>query len=296
MILDLTQAAQPVDSDRLMQLYTDWCESQGYPVRTDDDKVDGGCLFHDGGNPYSFTLFATGVGYCHSSRCDTMTYLPEVVEAEVKRRIEEERQLPRDQKHRARVARDPVVEISRDKLKSMWQQAGNLWLPVYDDEPKIFTYYLSKHFRFPTAYLTFHQAKAMIERKVWQTHYMWTQYEAGEIGKADLPVIQFGGVFRQRGDDELLVPSGMICVDLDHLSDPHALLEQAQDWQDHVLSFISPSGDGVKVVVRYPEGVTQVNLKVWANARFAAVEGFDERAVNTERLTFVVSRWPQTRQ
>jgi hypothetical protein len=70
--------------------------------------------------------------------------------------------------------------------------------------------------------------------------------------------VTFSGVFASRADDKLVEPTGYICIDLDHVSgEPKALRAtmgrlKADSQLPPVLMFVSPSGDGVKLVYHYP--------------------------------------------
>ena len=72
----------------------------------------------------------------------------------------------------------------------------------------------------------------------------------------------FSGTFKGRKDDDLIEPSGLLCLDIDHA--------EAQGWplnslkecviNDPLLNprlvFVSPSGDGLKVVIEQAESMT----------------------------------------
>lgn len=68
------------------------------------------------------------------------------------------------------------------------------------------------------------------------------------------PAISFGGEFSERGNDKLLRASNLACLDFDHIGTREQVEETkqriAQEAElDPVLLFVSPSGDGLKVVV-----------------------------------------------
>jgi hypothetical protein len=66
--------------------------------------------------------------------------------------------------------------------------------------------------------------------------------------KKKLPAVTWSGSFNQRNKEDLKYYSQLICMDIDKIDDPAALkLEFAQD--EYVLAaFISPSGNGLKVI------------------------------------------------
>lgn len=73
----------------------------------------------------------------------------------------------------------------------------------------------------------------------------------------------FSGLFRKRNEKELLMHSGLMCIDFDHVKDldglKHRLLEN--EYFDTELMFVSPSGDGLKWIVA-------VELQGWEHSRF----------------------------
>jgi len=68
--------------------------------------------------------------------------------------------------------------------------------------------------------------------------------------KNTLPVVCFSGEFLSRKDADLKEHSGLIILDFDHLIDPAGTKEKLA-LDEHILSvWISPSGDGLKALVR----------------------------------------------
>lgn len=61
----------------------------------------------------------------------------------------------------------------------------------------------------------------------------------------------FCGTFTKRSNADILQPSGLLCLDFDHLADVEATRETLlkDDYFDTALMFTSPSGDGVKWVI-----------------------------------------------
>jgi len=74
--------------------------------------------------------------------------------------------------------------------------------------------------------------------------------------KKELPAVMFSGVFSVRRADAIKNPSGLICADLDKLGTNLKELREKL-WNDpHVFAvFVSPSGDGLKVLMRIPPGI-----------------------------------------
>ncbi len=61
----------------------------------------------------------------------------------------------------------------------------------------------------------------------------------------------FSGTFTARNDKALILHSGLLCVDFDHLSDVSTLFNQLlkDEYFDTQLLFRSPSGDGLKWII-----------------------------------------------
>lgn len=73
----------------------------------------------------------------------------------------------------------------------------------------------------------------------------------------------FSGLFCKRNEKELLLHSGLLCLDFDHVGNPEQLKEQllSNDYFDTELMFTSPSGDGVKWII-------PIELKGWEHERY----------------------------
>lgn len=75
--------------------------------------------------------------------------------------------------------------------------------------------------------------------------------------KKKLPSICFSGKFKKRENDQIEEHSGLICLDFDHL-DPVKMekFKTALKADRYIFSFFtSPSGDGVKVIVKIPKDI-----------------------------------------
>ncbi len=76
--------------------------------------------------------------------------------------------------------------------------------------------------------------------------------------KKQLPSICFSGTFKHRDNQGILDHSGLICLDFDHLESKEKLLAFKTKLTNskYVFAvFVSPSGDGLKVVVRIPREI-----------------------------------------
>ena len=73
--------------------------------------------------------------------------------------------------------------------------------------------------------------------------------------KKNLPAICFSGKFKKRADTSLQEHSGLICLDFDGYKKKKDLLEDKENFQKNkfVFSvFVSPSGNGLKVLIKIP--------------------------------------------
>ena len=76
--------------------------------------------------------------------------------------------------------------------------------------------------------------------------------------KQQLPAICFSGEFSDRKDKSILKHSGIICLDFDGFESKKDLLNKKEEIKNDVHThsvFISPSGNGLKVLVRVPEEI-----------------------------------------
>jgi len=74
--------------------------------------------------------------------------------------------------------------------------------------------------------------------------------------KKQLPAICFSGTFNKRNDNALIEHSGLICLDFDGYDKQKVLLQDKENLSKnkYVYSvFISPSGNGLKVLVKIPK-------------------------------------------
>jgi hypothetical protein len=82
--------------------------------------------------------------------------------------------------------------------------------------------------------------------------------DAYDSQKRGLPAVTFGGSFRRRGNEALDAASGLLSFDIDFEKHPE-LLPEAEELRDQLAkdpliacAFVSPSGAGVKCLVRIP--------------------------------------------
>jgi len=107
--------------------------------------------------------------------------------------------------------------------------------------------------------------------------------------KQKLPAICFSGKFNKRNDSSILEHSGLICLDFDGYESDKLLLEQKElltkDRYTYSV-FISPSGMGLKVLVKIPAEVD--NHKKFFNSleKHYDSEYFDKTCKNLSRVCY----------
>jgi hypothetical protein len=103
-----------------------------------------------------------------------------------------------------------------------------------------------------------------------------------KVLKKDLPAICFSGVFTKRNDQAIIQHSGFICLDFDGYQSKSALnkdLKVITQSEYTYCAFISPSGDGMKVIVKVPpsidshKGYFQTLMKHYDNPHFDKATG-----------------------
>ena len=112
--------------------------------------------------------------------------------------------------------------------------------------------------------------------------------ERNELKKL-LPAICFSGTFKKRSDSSLDKHSGLICLDFDGYANNKELNEDKENLRKNkfVYSvFISPSGNGLKVLVKIPEDpdnhINYFNsLEKYFNSKY-----FDKTSKNVSRVCY----------
>ena len=107
--------------------------------------------------------------------------------------------------------------------------------------------------------------------------------------KKKLPAICFSGTFSKRLDSAIIEHSGIICLDFDGFRDDQHLhakrMELIEDEFTYCL-FTSPSGDGVKVLVRVPKDPKNHKKYFKALEKHYACEEFDTSCKNISRVCY----------
>ena len=94
--------------------------------------------------------------------------------------------------------------------------------------------------------------------------------------KRRLPGVTPSGRFAKRASTEILVHSGILCVDVDELDDPILLREKLKSDPFALTAFVSPTGRGLKVWVRIlPDTSLHHASFLAAKTHFKEVHGVD---------------------
>lgn len=108
--------------------------------------------------------------------------------------------------------------------------------------------------------------------------------------KKKLPSVCFGGRFASRADNELISPSGFMSIDFDGFDTDDELKAKRFELEmdDYTYAvFTSPSGNGLKVLVRIPE-TDQKGYKAYFKGiqEYYNCPNFDRSCSNISRVTY----------
>lgn len=112
--------------------------------------------------------------------------------------------------------------------------------------------------------------------------------ESSEFQKAkgDLPIACFGGVFETRSKNNIKQGSGLLTLDFDKLPNLEEKRKELESL-DYVYSvFVSPSGVGLKALVRIPELTDDKEYKKHYLALSKKIKGIDESGKDISRACF----------
>ena len=107
--------------------------------------------------------------------------------------------------------------------------------------------------------------------------------------KKQLPAICFSGTFNKRTDASLLEHSGLICLDFDGYTKQKELLQDKENLSKnkYVFSvFISPSGNGLKVLVKIPADADNHTMYFNSLEKYFASPYFDKTSKNISRVCY----------
>ena len=107
--------------------------------------------------------------------------------------------------------------------------------------------------------------------------------------KKQLPAICFSGTFSDRRDSSIIEHSGIMCLDFDGFRDEQHLhskrVELMQDEFTYCL-FTSPSGDGLKTLVRIPKDAKNHKKYFKSLEKYYACDEFDTSCKNISRVCY----------
>jgi len=114
---------------------------------------------------------------------------------------------------------------------------------------------------------------------------------AADALKKKLPAVLFSGKFSRRDNDHLLEHSGFICADLDELNGELEKVRQNVESDPHTFAcFLSPRGNGLKVLYRVPASIDNHNA-AWNTVAAYILENYgveaDPQCKDVSRLCFV---------
>ncbi len=107
--------------------------------------------------------------------------------------------------------------------------------------------------------------------------------------KKQLPAICFSGTFNKRTDASLLEHSGLICLDFDGYDKQKELLQDKESLSKnkYVFSvFISPSGNGLKVLVKIPADAENHTMYFNSLEKYFNSPYFDKTSKNLSRVCY----------
>lgn len=109
--------------------------------------------------------------------------------------------------------------------------------------------------------------------------------EQYKIQKAEvLDYITPGGTFTKRHKDSLICASGLISIDIDHIDNPESVKMKLSSLHGMQLIFTSPSGKGVKCIVKDP-GKTDTYKDEFEIIRSSIKKKYGLQADNTSDIS-----------
>ena len=104
--------------------------------------------------------------------------------------------------------------------------------------------------------------------------------------KLQLPVVCFNGEFVKRGNNFLKKSSGLMILDFDHLESPVNFKNELKKDSRILSAWISPSGDGLKALIRIPIVDTDLEFKAVFRQVETAYNGLDGSGRDIARACF----------
>ena len=111
-----------------------------------------------------------------------------------------------------------------------------------------------------------------------------------DLIKQKLPCILFAGEFSERNGNSLVNHSGLMCVDFDKYENEQVMLEHRAILERNphfLLLFTSPSGNGIKGVVKIPEATKETHPKYFtAFQKEFDFDYWDKSCSNVDRVCY----------
>ena len=104
--------------------------------------------------------------------------------------------------------------------------------------------------------------------------------------KTKLPIILFNGQFRKRSKDGLVLGNGLAVLDFDNLKDIEGLKNKLKNDQHIYSFFLSPSGAGIKALIKIPVVKTDEHFKEYFEAIQKRYPELDESGKDISRSCF----------
>ena len=107
--------------------------------------------------------------------------------------------------------------------------------------------------------------------------------------KKQLPAVCFSGEFNKRADSSIINHSGLICLDFDDFKNKASLTKKRKSLEADKFSFAvftSPSGNGIKVLVKIPRDIDNHKQYFQALEDHYSCEYFDTTCKNISRVCY----------
>jgi hypothetical protein len=104
--------------------------------------------------------------------------------------------------------------------------------------------------------------------------------------KRKLPVICFGGTFSKRNRESLMDASGLMVLDFDHVENIQEKRHQLYQLPFVYSVFLSPSGEGLKALIRIPKVGNDSEYKSYFLGISQHIEGIDPSGKDISRACF----------
>lgn len=107
--------------------------------------------------------------------------------------------------------------------------------------------------------------------------------------KSDLPSICFSGIFKNRSKNGIISHTGIICLDFDKYNTIDLLNEDREKLINDKYTFalfISPSGNGLKVIVKIPKDIDNHKLYFDALEKYYNNNNFDTGVSDVSRVCY----------